>query len=76
MVNTFVFVAINKTSFFSYKANREAIHVLGTFHVFFTFFRYKWQYLGIGKELRLQIWYLVTSVQVLSAHLVDFLNRN
>ena len=29
-----------------------------------------------GKELRLHVWDLVTSVQVLSAHQVDFLTRN
>ena len=38
MVTTTIFIAIYRTSFFPYVANRETIHVWGTFHAFFTFF--------------------------------------
>ena len=38
MLTTTVFIAIYRTSFSPYIANREAIHVRGTFHAFFTFF--------------------------------------
>jgi hypothetical protein len=37
---------------------------------------YLQKHLGSGKESRLHIWDLVTSVQVLSAHQVDFLTDN
>ena len=38
MATTTIFTAFYKTSFSPYIANREAIHVRGTFRAFFTFF--------------------------------------
>ena len=41
---------------FSYIANREAIYVQYRFWKKWTTIKQKWQYLGIGKEIRFCIW--------------------
>ena len=76
LVTKMATTVIFKIIIFPYIANREAIYVWGSFHAFFTDFGQKWHFLRNGKEWRLHVWDLVTSVQVLSAHQVDFLNRN